>query len=97
MFSVFGIGSLIHTGIEIGGIFEIENNSENLLSCGATLNAARPFLQLVFIFSQMYFIFLNQDQKVILKDTSLYILDMLNLSQMNIYKRKLISRPGLMQ
>ena len=68
-FPVFGIGSLIHTGIEIGGIFEIENNSENLLSCGATLNAARPFLQLVFIFSQMYFIFLNQ--KVILKDTSI--------------------------
>ena len=57
---VFGIGSLIHTGIEIGGIFEIENFSENLLSCGASLNAIRPFLQLIFIFSQMYFIFLNQ-------------------------------------
>ena len=60
LFLVFGIGSLIHTGIEIGGIFEIENLSVSLLSCGTSLNAARPFIQLVFIFSQMYFIFLNQ-------------------------------------
>jgi len=73
---LFGIGSLIHTGIEIGGIFEIENISENLRACGTSLNAARPFLQLIFIFSQMYFIFLNQ--------------------KMNIYKRKFVSRLGLM-
>jgi len=73
---LFGIGSLIHTGIEVGGIFEIENISDNLISCGASLNAVRPFLQLVFIFCQMYFIFLNQ--------------------KMNIYKRKFISRLGLM-
>ena len=56
--SVFGVGTMIYSAIEIGLFFEtsygqIEDECRNYF---ATL---RPFLQTVFVFVQMYFIFLN--------------------------------------
>ena len=75
-FAVFGVCSLIYTGIEMGGNFEVSQLQHKLGTCGDLFDILRPGLQIIFIFSQMYFIFLNQ--------------------KMNIYKRKFVSRLGLM-
>jgi len=72
----FGIGSLIYIGIEMGGLFEVGFLNNHLSTCGDMFNILRPTLHIVFIFFQMYFIFLNH--------------------KMNIYKRKFVTRLGLM-
>jgi len=72
----FGIGSLIYIGIEMGGLFEVGFQNNYLSTCGDMFNILRPTLHIVFIFFQMYFIFLNH--------------------KMNIYKRKFVTRLGLM-
>lgn len=56
--SVFGIGSMIYSGIEIGVFFEL-NMDENA-ECKNHFAVIRPVLQMAFVFVQMYFIFLNQ-------------------------------------
>lgn len=60
----------------MGGNFEVSQLQNKLGTCGDLFDILRPGLQIIFIFSQMYFIFLNQ--------------------KMNIYKRKFVSRLGLM-
>ena len=62
-FSVFGIGSMIYSGIEIGIFFEVGFHLEE---CKDMIVLVRPFLQMVFVFVQMYFIFLNH--KVLTKN-----------------------------
>ena len=57
-FPVFGIGSLIHTGIEIGDNFEAGFYAGRG-SCLDIRTALRSSLQMVFIFFQMYFVFLS--------------------------------------
>lgn len=59
---MFGIGSLIYTGIEIGMFFELilENESD----CQNVFSVIRPLLQMTFVFVQMYFIFLNQKMNI---------------------------------
>jgi len=57
---LFGIGSLIYIGIEMGGLFQVGFLNNHLSTCGDMFNILRPSLQIAFIFFQMYFIFLNQ-------------------------------------
>ncbi|KAK2720530.1 hypothetical protein QYM36_004416 [Artemia franciscana] len=52
---VFGIGSLIYSGLDFGQNFEIREDS----SCQKLLRALSPLTKSVFTFIQMYFIFLN--------------------------------------
>ena len=62
--SVFGIGGIIYVGIEMGGLFTLGLHSNNLITCGEIFNILRPSLQIVFIFMQMHFVFLNHKMKV---------------------------------
>ena len=55
---VFGIGSMIYSGIEIGMFFELNLDEET--DCKNLFSVLRPVLQMTFVFVQMYFIFLNQ-------------------------------------
>ena len=61
-FSVFGIGSMIYSGIEIGMFFEL-NMGKNA-KCSNLFSVIRPLLQMIFVFVQMYFIFLNQKMNI---------------------------------
>ena len=61
---VFGIGSIIYVGIEMGGLFTLGLHSNKLVTCGDVFNILRPSLQIIFIFMQMHFIFLNHKMNV---------------------------------
>ena len=61
-FTVFGIGSMIYTGIEIGMFFEL--NMDKTANCHNLFSVVRPLLQMIFVFVQMYFIFLNQKMNI---------------------------------
>lgn len=56
-FTAFGIGSMIYSGLEFGQYFELERNTK----CHNVLLALTPATRMVFIFIQMYFIFLNNE------------------------------------
>ena len=60
--TVFGIGSMIYTGIEIGMFFEL--NMDKNTDCSNLFSVIRPILQMTFVFVQMYFIFLNQKMNI---------------------------------
>ncbi|TRY73432.1 hypothetical protein TCAL_01516 [Tigriopus californicus] len=51
----FGLGCMIYNGMELGNFFEIPWNSP----CYQVLRGINPILQMVFTFSQMYFVFMN--------------------------------------
>ena len=51
----FGLGTMIYNGLELGTFFEIPWNSP----CYQVLRGINPILQMVFTFSQMYFVFMN--------------------------------------
>ena len=51
----FGLGSMIYNGMELGSFFEIPWNSP----CYQVLRGINPILQMIFTFSQMYFLFMN--------------------------------------
>lgn len=53
----FGIGSMIYSGLEFGQYFELEPHTK----CHNILLALTPATRMVFIFIQMYFIFLNNE------------------------------------
>lgn len=55
--SAFGIGSMIYSGLEFGQYFELEPHDK----CHNILLALTPATRMVFIFIQMYFIFLNNE------------------------------------
>jgi hypothetical protein len=59
---VFGIGSMIYSGIEIGMFFELTMDSS--ANCKNLFSVIRPILQMSFVFVQMYFIFLNQKMNI---------------------------------
>ncbi|KAF5282177.1 hypothetical protein FQR65_LT02874 [Abscondita terminalis] len=59
----FGIGSMIYSGLEFGQYFELETNTK----CHNVLLALTPATRMAFIFIQMYFIFLNNEQMKIYK------------------------------
>ena len=61
---MFGIGSIIYVGIEMGGLFTLGLHSNKLVTCGDVFNILRPSLQIIFIFMQMHFIFLNHKMNV---------------------------------
>ncbi|XP_050515421.1 proton channel OtopLc-like [Diabrotica virgifera virgifera] len=54
----FGIGSMIYSGLEFGQYFELERDTK----CHNVLLALTPATRMAFIFIQMYFIFLNNEQ-----------------------------------
>ena len=58
LFVVFGIGSMIYSGIEIGMFFELRLDDNE--PCRNYFSLVRPILQMVYVFVQMYFVFLNQ-------------------------------------
>ncbi len=60
---MFGIGSMIYSGIEIGMFFEL--NMDDEADCKNLFSVLRPVLQMTFVFVQMYFIFLNQKVSVV--------------------------------
>ena len=51
----FAIGAMIHEGLIFGGLFEMKLSSP----CLNLSEIVRPALHLVFIFIQLYFIFMN--------------------------------------
>ena len=55
LFSAFGLGTMIYNGLELGSFFEIPWTSP----CYQVLRGINPILQMVFTFSQMYFVFMN--------------------------------------
>jgi hypothetical protein len=55
LLSAFGLGTMIYNGLELGTFFEIPWNSP----CYQVLRGINPILQMVFTFSQMYFVFMN--------------------------------------
>ncbi|CAG9765480.1 unnamed protein product [Ceutorhynchus assimilis] len=59
----FGIGSMIYSGLEFGQYFELERNTK----CHNVLLALTPATRMAFIFIQMYFIFLNNEQMRVYK------------------------------
>ncbi len=59
---MFGIGSMIYSGIEIGMFFEL--NMDKSADCKNLFSVIRPILQMTFVFIQMYFIFLNQKMNI---------------------------------
>ena len=61
-FSVFGIGSMIYSGIEIGMFFELTMDKTS--NCSNLFSVIRPILQMIFVFVQMYFVFLNQKMNI---------------------------------
>ena len=55
IFAAFGLGTMIYNGLELGTFFEIPWNSP----CYQVLRGINPILQMIFTFSQMYFVFMN--------------------------------------
>jgi hypothetical protein len=51
----FGLGTMIYNGMELGTFFEIPWTSP----CYQVLRGINPILQMIFTFSQMYFVFMN--------------------------------------
>ncbi|VVC38319.1 Otopetrin [Cinara cedri] len=56
----FGIGSMIYSGLEFGQYFELEPATK----CHNILLVLTPATRMAFIFIQMYFIFLNDEQQM---------------------------------
>ncbi|CAL1537507.1 unnamed protein product [Lymnaea stagnalis] len=50
----FGIGSMIHSGLNFGTFFAVTDEN-----CSDPLDAVKPLFHLVFTFFQLYFIFMN--------------------------------------
>lgn len=65
--SAFGIGSMIYSGLEFGQYFELERNTK----CHNVLLALTPATRMAFIFIQMYFIFLNNEEMKVYKHRTL--------------------------
>ena len=62
---------MIYSGIEIGMFFEL-NMGKNA-KCSNLFSVIRPLLQMIFVFVQMYFIFLNQKNEYLQKPISIKI------------------------
>ena len=73
--SVFGVGSMIYSGIEIGMFFEMRMDDD--APCKNYFSLVRPILQMVYVFVQMYFVFLNQ--KVNIHFSSFWFHEYLNI------------------
>ena len=53
--SAFGLGTMVYIGLEFGSWFEVPWDSP----CYQAVRGVNPVLQLIFTFSQMYFVFMN--------------------------------------
>ncbi|KAJ1528070.1 hypothetical protein ONE63_007988 [Megalurothrips usitatus] len=63
----FGIGSMIYSGLEFGQYFELDRTT----NCHNVLLALTPATRMAFIFIQMYFIFLNNEEMKVYKHRTL--------------------------
>lgn len=54
-FAVFGVGSMIYSGLEFAQYFEMSANP----LCDGIMLAVQPASRMMFTFVQMYFVFLN--------------------------------------
>lgn len=61
---LFGIGSMIYSGIEIGHILYVGIFVNITNHCKSIITIVRPALQILFVFGQMHFIFLNQTMNI---------------------------------
>ena len=94
-FPVFGIGSMIYSGIEIGMFFELNMDEE--ADCKNLFSILRPILQMTFVFVQMYFIFLNQKVRPTKSKFRLFIAFLIrnpNFFSKNRKKGPLLSQGG---
>lgn len=57
----FGIGGMIHSGLEFGKFFEVSGKE----GCSDPILAVKPLLHLIFTFSQLYFVFMNSKVELI--------------------------------
>jgi len=53
--AVFGVGSMIYSGLEFGQFFDMPDDP----ICGNVMAAVTPAARMIFTFIQMYFVFLN--------------------------------------
>lgn len=53
--AVFGLGTLIYDGLEFGAFLEITQDSP----CHTPLRGINPVLHAIFVFLQMYFVFIS--------------------------------------
>ena len=88
--SAFGLGTMIYNGMELGTFFEIPWTSP----CYQVLRGINPILQMVFTFSQMYFVFMNARVRIH-RCNSIEYVTLSILFQLNIHKFKCIARFGL--
>lgn len=65
---MFGLGTMIYTGLEFGSFFEIPLDSP----CHEILRGVNPLLQMIFTFMQMYFIFMNSRVSTIIVNYKQY-------------------------
>ena len=54
---------MVYNGMELGSFFEIPWNSP----CYQVLRGINPILQMIFTFSQLYFVFMNARVRTILR------------------------------
>ncbi|ESO83219.1 hypothetical protein LOTGIDRAFT_93565, partial [Lottia gigantea] len=52
----FGVGSMIHSGLNFGHYFEIHHQGD---PCSELVQAVKPLIHLIFTFAQLYFVFQN--------------------------------------
>jgi Otopetrin len=64
--TVFGVGSMIYSGLEFAQFFEVDITNH----CNDILNAITPAARMAFTFIQMYFIFLNAKVSVVASTVS---------------------------
>lgn len=55
LIQVFGVGSMIYSGLEFGQYFEMSSTP----ICNGVMLAVTPAARMIFTFFQMYFVFLN--------------------------------------
>ena len=93
--TAFGLGTMIYNGLELGTFFEIPWDSP----CYQVLRGINPILQMVFTFSQMYFVFMNARVSklcVVWRCYWILIFPFFFFLQLNIHKFKFLARFGMM-
>ena len=87
---------MIYNGLELGTFFEIPWDSP----CYQVLRGINPILQMVFTFSQMYFVFMNARVSnlcvLLCAAATNFNFSISSFLQLNIHKFKFLARFGMM-
>ena len=92
LISAFGLGTIIYDGLEFGAFLEIPSDSP----CYALLRGLNPVLHAIFVFFQMYFVFVSARVSSIQLGFCITLAHYWLGLQLNIHKFKAIARFGLM-